>query len=71
MAWGLLAHPNQAGFQFLIFQRFELVKNGEEHNWRELRHQHKQRQECRPGDQPPVLRGLTENEIQQLGRNRP
>ena len=62
------AESNQPGFQIPVFERSKLVEDGKQDHRRQLREQHKQHQERRPGNEPPMLR-LTNDEIEQLYEN--
>ena len=63
---GPFAQNNQATLEFFVFQWFKFVENRKQYHWRNLSKQHHESEEHRPRDQPPVLRGLAHQHVEQF-----
>src|SRR5947209_2165502 len=61
-----LSEHHETSPQFFIFERFKFIKDRKQHYWRQLCQQYEQSHEQNPSQHPPVLRPLTDREIQQL-----
>src|SRR5580698_9411232 len=67
---GAFAQNNETALEFLVFQRFKFIENRKQHDWRELSEQDDESEENGPCNQPPVLRTLTYEHVEQFNHDR-
>ena len=67
---GAFAENDQAALELFVFERLKFVKDRKQHDRRELREQYKESEEDGPRDQPPVLRRLAHEHVEQFDHNR-
>src|SRR2546430_1600400 len=67
---GALTESNKPKLEVLILQRLKLVEDWKQHHRRKLRDKHYNCQKSYPRQNPPVLRKLPNDEVQQLDQSR-